>query len=620
MRSIIFFYNYKYWLTLSVLIVHISQSYSQVNLTIKDTGGNSLPYGSRIVVLTKYGTKTSLTNLPATRLTTPKLTFQVLPEDKISTHSKSLKTYLQTDRCNKVYFIYVLTKTGQLYYSSNGKAYPLFEVVQTGNIRVEELPNNDYRKPDIIRDFFQNSNKSITKKPSENFEETFLQIKDAKDNIVPKGSRIVVLQKNGIRNEVTSRFELPSKLTDEIAVVSEDRVDDGGKSINKYTKTKINQKIYFVYLLTSDNLLYYSSNGRGIPQFEKLEAGNIRVELIHPNNTHEKKVVLSTFFHDFFGEQDSQAINKNDEKTILFSFSIVILISAFLAILIRNKVKNKLVANFVIIGLMSGMLYGLVFPDPSLYGMRFPVGFAFIGFLLGFYTVLNLDKKMVDKLSILYAFTVLGFIYSVLFYLILEEAQAGKLLLIIPFVALAAGIFVYIFCIAHLSTRSITSTILISSLISVPLVLTLMISLDASLLVLVNYLFVSIIVILTYLIWFDTSHPRNILDILKTYGAIFLNYTIIFSIGSFFIYNEVNSDKDYLKPRNEKISLKLGVATFFVHLVFLVTYYFLGNLSLPFTEFNAIVRLINSIIWGLLIAYASYALGYSIFVSENEIV
>ncbi len=451
---------------------------------------------------------------------------------------------------------------------------------------------------------------------SQGYSQVNLTIKDKGGNSLPKGSRIVVLQKNGMRNEVTSRFELPSKITNEIAVVGEDRVGDGGKSTNKYTKTKINQKIYFVYLLTSNNQLYYSSNGRGIPQFEKLETGNIRVEKVPPNNTHKKKVVLNTFFRKFSKEQNSQAVNKNDEKINLFSFAVVVLISAFLAILIRNKVKNKLVANFVIIGLLSGMLYGFVFPDPSLYRRRFPLGFASIGFLLGFYTVLNLDKKMVDKLSILYAFTVLGFIYSVLFYFILEEAQAGGLFLIsIPFVAFAAGSFVYIFCIAHLSTPSITWTIRIFSLISLLLVL---IFLEDSLLVLVHYLFLSIIVILTRLIW-PYPYPHNILDILKTYLAIFFNYTIIFSIGSLSVYNEV-SDKDYLEPRNKKISLKLGKATCFFHLAFLVTYCFLGNLSLPFTEFNAIERLINSIIWGLLIAYASYTLGYSIFVSEDEIV
>ncbi|MFZ2899070.1 MAG: hypothetical protein WA004_10630 [Saprospiraceae bacterium] len=108
---------------------------SEIQLKVETTTGDTLPAGSKILIHTKEGGASY--RLEKEQLPSP--TTGVWREDRLSNGQISEGGYLPSASIGKLYFIYVITPSGEVFFSSSQDRAPVFDQVVSGRILLSPL-------------------------------------------------------------------------------------------------------------------------------------------------------------------------------------------------------------------------------------------------------------------------------------------------------------------------------------------------------------------------------------------------------------------------------------------------------------------------------------------------
>jgi MFS family permease len=108
---------------------------SEIRLKLETTTGTSLPAGSKMLVHTKEGEASY--RLEKEQLPSPST--GVWREDQLSTGQVSKESYPPSASIGRLYFIYVATPSGEVFYSSSQDGAPVFDQVVSGKILLSPL-------------------------------------------------------------------------------------------------------------------------------------------------------------------------------------------------------------------------------------------------------------------------------------------------------------------------------------------------------------------------------------------------------------------------------------------------------------------------------------------------
>jgi len=162
-----------------------------------------------------------------------------------------------------------------------------------------------------------------------------LRLIDSNNKPLPSGTKVTVIEKNGTNGEFT--FLLLSRSNSEKIIFLQDIILNNGFTSDKYFQTDSIENIFFLYALSPEGKLYYSSNLRGVPVFERNDTGLFQVDSL-PSIDPRKKKIVKEFF---------EITKRNVEYSILdilfpvfISISIIVLLWKY-GIKIEKAISRK---------------------------------------------------------------------------------------------------------------------------------------------------------------------------------------------------------------------------------------------------------------------------------------
>jgi len=566
-----------------------------VSLKIEKFGGGDLPEDSRVIVVSQKGSKRIGTkdNL------LPTLGDSWKPKyDELNAQSKTKKSYPVTKAIDgEVYFVYVLTPDEEIFYSAAQNGNPEYKQVVAGLIYVKKLLYKHPQREEVFAAF----NPKVK-----------LKIRDkATNQLLPDDTGLVVFTKE---RTYAQEFLYPERQPSTFS----DVILQNGQSGKVYEPTNSSNKRYFIYALTPNKNIYFTSDRADRPLFDVLVSGDMSLTEL------KEEAVYRMVAANYFGIIDEmlempkpivepedngtsivpepeepeeepeeivevietdETLEKKEEHSWIFG---LVLLGLFLIpyFLLRKQVRLKHVLNFVYLGFISTFLAACLTNS-------FPLIFATVGLLLGGYFLNAKREKRSDLVYVLCAFVMGGFAYSFFFQavigdIVLEGSMSKSIAppYVLTFLlSIAAAVLVHSFCISLLTfgtnNRILKLLVYISVLFLVPLYFG--VSVFDTQVALVHYIF--FVLVMTLLINLaSNSKYSNSLEgaaIPLALGSVMLNYfipTAILAGGTNFLIESEFLKSGRLTVEDQKSSRLLMIGTFFFH----IAYFSLGGFITTF--------------------------------------
>lgn len=118
-------------------------------------------------------------------------------------------------------------------------------------------------------------------------------------NFLPGGTEVIVIDKQGVREDNTRyqpEFLAPDSFPIALsAIVNRDRLDINARTLTTYPPTRQQGRLYFIYALTPDSVLYWSySATRAQPKYDVVQTGVMSVAPVE--DAEARHIIMEIFF------------------------------------------------------------------------------------------------------------------------------------------------------------------------------------------------------------------------------------------------------------------------------------------------------------------------------------
>ena len=486
--------------------------FGQVHLLLRTPDGKPLAEGTHVLVLFEEGdTVVSLKE----KLPLPG-DYPNQHRDRIGAKGLSLKLYPFTQVARKVLFVYALTPDSRLYFSSDYKGTPQFKRLVKGLIWVEELQKDN----PIAREISLLLEMKVS----------FL-FHSLNGEPIPEDSWLLVNKQSRNKSFRLSLQDLPNP---HLKTWTIDQTNSLQQSRQRYHQTEAYSEVYFVYLISPQEKVYYSSSADGTPIYDQVATGKLYlnelaksvpqhhqvlafaalhrppketstgeeraekeasavsrppgeeraekevtqepVEIVPPTEVLDENIPVE---HEITKARHNQPFYRQKSFLIISGIILIFGITGFFLRYWGTGMSYYYVTKLFKYNLAGGggaFLSTLVVTLPVFESYRLPAIFAFTGLLLGF---LHLYEKREASPLTLYTFIAAGFTFSFFPYEVFEgKIFEGSMLMehsldffMKLIIAIAAAVFVYIFALMYQALGSRSQVVVVMKIISLPVFL-----------------------------------------------------------------------------------------------------------------------------------------------------